>query len=55
MFAALFKRAEQSVDTAIGDLGNRIIITIPFLVALGFAAASLTLTSTGSMGQSSAL
>ncbi|HVX36064.1 MAG TPA: hypothetical protein VHC71_07575 [Hyphomicrobium sp.] len=43
MFAALFKRAEQSVDTAIGDLGNRIIITIPFLVALGFAAASLTL------------
>ena len=43
MFAALFKRAEQSVDSAIGDLGNRIVITIPFLVALGFAAASLTL------------
>ena len=43
MFASLFKRAEQSVDSAIGDLGNRIIITIPFLVALGFAAASLTL------------
>lgn len=43
MFAALFKRAEESVDSAIGDLGNRIIITIPFLVALGFGAASLTL------------
>lgn len=43
MFAALFKRAEQSVDSAIGDLGNRIVIAIPFLVALGFAAASLTL------------
>lgn len=43
MFASLFKRAEQSVDTAIGDLGNRILITIPFLVALGFGAASLTL------------
>jgi hypothetical protein len=43
MFAALFKRAEQSVDSAIGDLGNRIVITIPFLVALGFAAASLTI------------
>src|SRR5690349_21559283 len=43
MFASLFKRAEQSVDSAIGDLGNRIIIAIPFLVALGFAAASLTL------------
>jgi len=43
MFASLFKRAEQSVDSAIGDLGNRIIITIPFLVAMGFGAASLTL------------
>jgi len=43
MFSALFKRAEQSVDSAIGDLGNRIVIAIPFLVALGFAAASLTL------------
>jgi hypothetical protein len=43
MFAALFKRAEQSVDSAIGDLGNRIVISVPFFVALGFAAASLTL------------
>lgn len=43
MFAALFKRAEESVDSAIGDVGNRIVIAIPFLVALGFAAASLTL------------
>ena len=43
MFASLFKRAEQTVDSAIGDLGNRIIITLPFLVALGFGAASLTL------------
>jgi predicted histidine transporter YuiF (NhaC family) len=42
MFASLFKRAEESVDTAIGDLGNRILITLPFLVALGFGAASLT-------------
>lgn len=43
MFAALFKRAEQSVDSAIGDLGNRILITIPFLIAVGFGAASLTI------------
>jgi hypothetical protein len=43
MFASLFKRAEQTVDSALGDLGNRIIITLPFLVALGFGAASLTL------------
>lgn len=43
MFAALFKRAEQTVDSAIGDLGNRIVIAIPFLIALGFGAASLML------------
>lgn len=43
MFAALFKRAEQTVDSAIGDLGNRIVIAIPFLIALGFGATSLTL------------
>lgn len=43
MFASLFKRAEQSVDSALGDLGNRIIIALPFLAALGFGAASLTL------------
>lgn len=43
MFAALFKRAEQTVNSAIGDLGNRIVIAIPFLIALGFGATSLTL------------
>ena len=43
MFARLFKRAEASVDNAIGDLGNRVVIAIPFLIALGFAASSLTL------------
>ncbi|HVZ04021.1 hypothetical protein [Hyphomicrobium sp.] len=43
MFAALFKRAEQSVDSALGDLGNRILIAIPFLIAVGFGAASLTM------------
>lgn len=42
MFASLFARAEASVDNAIADLGNRIVITIPFIVALGFAAASLS-------------
>lgn len=43
MFANLFQRAEATVDNAIGDLGNRVIIAIPFLVALGFASASLSL------------
>jgi ascorbate-specific PTS system EIIC-type component UlaA len=43
VFANLFKRAEATVDNAVGDIGNRIIITIPFLIALGFAAASLSI------------
>jgi hypothetical protein len=43
VFASLFERAEASVDNAIGDLGNRVIITIPFIIALGFGAASLSL------------
>ncbi|MBS0249506.1 MAG: hypothetical protein JSR78_00390 [Proteobacteria bacterium] len=43
MFARLFARAEASVDNAIADLGNRVLITIPFIVAFGFAAASLSI------------
>jgi hypothetical protein len=44
MFAKLFRRAEASVDNAIGDLGNRVVVAVPFLIAIGFAAASLSLT-----------
>ena len=40
MFATLFKRAEATVNSAIGDLGNRVLIAIPFLAAFGFGAAS---------------
>lgn len=42
MFASLFKRAEASVDVALGELGNRVLIAIPFIVAIGFAAASFS-------------
>ncbi len=42
MFASLFKRAEASVDSALGELGNRLLIGIPFIVAIGFAAASFS-------------
>ena len=42
MFASLFKRAEASVDSALGELGNRLLIGIPFVVAIGFAAASFS-------------
>ncbi len=50
MFASLFARAEASVDNAIGDLGNRVLIAIPFIVALGFAAASFSLLVNRSYG-----
>jgi hypothetical protein len=43
VFASLFARADATVDNAIGDLGNRVLITIPFIVAFAFAAASLSL------------
>ena len=50
MFAGLFKRAEASVDNAIGDLGNRILIAIPFIAATGFLAASLWLVASRTYG-----
>lgn len=50
MFANLFKRAEASVDNAIGDLGNRVLIALPFLVAIGFAAASLSIIANRTYG-----
>ncbi len=50
MFASLFKRAEASVDNAIGDLGNRVLIALPFLVAIGFAAASLSMIANRAYG-----
>lgn len=43
MFATLFKHAQASVGNAIGQVVNRVIIAIPFLVALGFATAALYL------------
>jgi hypothetical protein len=50
VFAGLFKRAEASVDNAIGDLGNRILIAIPFIAATGFLAASLWLVASRTYG-----
>ena len=50
MFAGLFKRAEASVDNAIGDFGNRILIAIPFIAAAGFLAASLWLVASRTYG-----
>jgi hypothetical protein len=50
VFAGLFKRAEASVDNAIGDLGNRVLIAIPFLAGLGFIAASLSILANRTYG-----
>ncbi len=50
MFAGLFKRAEARVDNAIGELGNRVLIAIPFIAATGFLAASLWLVATRTYG-----
>lgn len=42
MLNALFHRAQATVDNAIGQAVNRALVTLPFLVALGFATAAAT-------------
>lgn len=41
MFSALMNRAQATVDNAIGQVVNRAIIAIPFLLAGAFATAAL--------------
>ena len=55
MFAKLFRRAEASVDNAIGDLFNRVVVAVLFLIAFGFAAASLRSLSITPTGRRSAI
>lgn len=40
MLQAILKRAEASVDNAIGNIVARALAAIPFLVAMGFATAA---------------
>lgn len=40
MFQALFKRAQATVDSAISDVLNRVLLAIPFVLAVGFAMAA---------------
>lgn len=42
MFARLFRKAEASVDNAIGDFFGRLLIALSFIVAAGFATTSLS-------------
>lgn len=41
MFAALMNRAQATVDNAIGQVVNRAIVAIPFILAGAFATAAL--------------
>jgi hypothetical protein len=41
MFSALLNRAQATVDNAIGQVVNRAIIAIPFVLAAAFATAAL--------------
>lgn len=40
MLQALFKRAQATVDSAISDVLNRVLLAIPFVIAAGFAMAA---------------
>lgn len=42
MFNALLHRAQATVDKAIGQAVNRVIVAVPLVVAMGFATAALT-------------
>lgn len=42
MFSILFRRAQATVDNAIGQAVNRAIMAVPFVVATGFATAAAT-------------
>lgn len=40
MFASLFRKAQATVDNAVSQVVNRLIVVVPFVVALGFATAA---------------
>lgn len=54
MFGSLFRRAQATVDNAIGQIVNRAIVAIPFLVAAGFGTAALALRLNRELGPETA-
>lgn len=50
MFGSLIRKAQVTVDNAIGQLVNRVVIAVPFLVAAGFATAALSIWLTDRYG-----
>jgi hypothetical protein len=43
MFQSLFRRAEVAIEHTVYQVVVRVLIAVPFLVALGFAAAALSM------------
>jgi len=43
MLQSLFKRAEATMDSAIASVAARVLVAIPFLVAIGFGTAALAI------------
>lgn len=54
MFGSLIKRAQITIDSAIGQLVSRAIVTVPFVVALGFLTAALSIRLTREYGAETA-
>ena len=43
MFGALFRQAQRQVESTISVAVDKVLMTIPFLVAVAFGAAALTI------------
>ena len=54
MFGSLFRRAQATVDNAIGQIVNRAIVAIPFLVAAGFGTAAVAMRLNRELGPETA-
>ena len=54
MFGSLFRRAQATVDNAVGQIVNRTIVAIPFLVAAGFGTAAIAMRLNRELGAETA-
>jgi hypothetical protein len=43
MFQSLFRRAEVAIEHTVGNVVTRVLIAVPFLIAMGFGTAALSL------------
>jgi hypothetical protein len=54
MFEGLVTRAQQSVDALVSKYVTRLVVTVPFLVALGFGTAAASVKMTEMYGSTTA-